>query len=832
MTENTQAKNHDTAVNHLALESTLDQPNRKRRTPMWLKLLKWFVLPAVLVVVLVLLFSKTPEEKVQAYYEKGMAFLENDELDKANIEFRNALQIKKNVTAAVYGMAQVAEKKGDLKAAYQHYLTVAEQDNKHVMARVKLANIYMLAGQPEKAADYMAQLARLAPNDEHVLLLQAGASLRQGDHEKAVALAQQALKKNAKFNEAYALLAVERMQNKDPDQALVFLNQGLQQLPGDVDLSIYKVRVLESRQQLDEAAQVYLQLIKQTPNKKNLRIDLVKFYMRHQKMDLAEEQLRALIAVDAKDQEAKLALLDVIKRSKGAEASAKQLQAFVDDAPDDMQLRFAQFATDMQNKNMPAAKKTLETIIALAGEKQDRLKAKGLLAQLHLQEKNRPAADALIAEVLKEDVRDQQTLTLKAGLDIQAGELEAAIAKLLIVTADNAKDANAMLVLAQSYAKTGQFVQANQYYQKAVDASQGNVRFMMSYANFQFATGEFEQAEKTLNAVLAQQANDLPALKMMVDVKTARSDWTGAVAVVDKVRQVAKSPLVADYLLSDVYFKQKNYAASLPLIKRVYAAEPKDAQVLGNLVSHLVMAGQSSEAVTLLNRLHSENPQDALSQLMLAKVYLQSKQLDKATQVYQSLIQQSSKVVQAYQELAKLYLMTGKMVEAESVIEDGIKQHPKDLSLQFLQADLYQSTGKPGAAQAVYEAMLKVDANATSVLNNLAVLLVEHHSDKDSIARAYQMTQKFSKQEVPELKDTVGWVAYKAGKYAEAVKALEFSAEKVPANPVFQYHLGKAYLAVLDKLHAKLALQKALEGAGSSRDVPVDEVKQLIAELG
>ncbi len=811
---------------------TSEKASRRRRQPLWLKLLKWVVLPAVVVVVLVLYFSPTPEEKMQSHYEKGMAFLAEEAFDKANIEFRNALQIKKNMTPAVYGMAQVAEKKGDLKAAYQHYLTVAEQDSQHVMVRVKLANIYFAAGQPEKAADYMAQLQVLAPNDEHVLLLQAVASLRNGAHEKAVALAQQALEKNASFNEAYALLAAERMQNKDTDQALVFLNQGLQKLPDDVDLSQFKIALLESRQQLDEAAQVYLQLIKQKPNKNSLRIDLVKFYIRHQKMNLAEAQLRALIALDRNDHQAKLALLDVIQRAKGADASAKQLQAFVKDAPEDMRLRFAQYATDMQKKDMAAAKKSLQVIIDQASEKQDRLKAKGLLAQLHLLEKNRPAADALIAEVLKEDARDQQSLLLKADLDIQAGELEAAIAKLLVVAVDNPKATSAMLELAQTYAKTGQFAQANQYFQKAVEASHGDVQALMRYAVFQLSTGELESAEKILSMVLEQQSEYLPALKMMVDVKAGRSDWNGALAVIEKVRQTAKSPLIADYLLSSVYFKQKNYAASLPLIKRVYAAEPKDAQVLGSLVSHLVMAGQSSEAVTLLNRLHSENPQDALSQLMLAQVYLQSRQMEKAAQVYQSIIQQNSQVVQAYQELAKLYLMTGKMVEAESVIGDGIKQHPKDLSLQFLQADLYQSTGKSGAAQAVYEAMLKVDANATSVLNNLAVLLVEHHSDKDSIARAYQMTQKFSKQEVPELKDTVGWVAYKAGKYAEAVKALEFSAEKVPANPVFQYHLGKAYLAVLDKVHAKLALQKALEGAGSSRDVPVDEVKQLIAELG
>lgn len=810
---------------------TLGNNSRRRKQPLWLKLFKRVCLPLAVVVLLALYLSPTPAERMQSHYEKGMAFLAEEAFDKANIEFRNALQIKRNMTPAVYGMAQVAEKKGDLKGAYQHYLTVAEQDSQHVMARVKLANIYFAAGQPEKAADYMTQLQTLAPNSEHVLLLQAVASMREGGYEKAVALAKQALAKNPKFNEGYALLAAERMQHDDADQALVLINQGLQQLPGDVDLSLYKIGVLESRKQLDEAARVYMQLIKQKPEKNALRIDLVKFYIRHQNFQQAEAQLRALITLDPKDHQAKLALLEVVQRVKGAEAAGKELDTFVATSPEDMRLRFAQYAMALQRKDMATAQKTLQLVIDTAAEKQDRLKAKGLLAQLHLAEKNRAAAESLIAEVLKEDARDQQSLMLQAGLDTQSGELEAAISKLSIVAVDNPKATSAMLELAQIYAKTGQYAQANQYFQKAVAASQGDMRTLMAYAAFQFSTGALEQTEKTLNEVLAQQANYLPALNMMVEVKTGRADWKGAVETVEKVRAVSKSPVMADFLLSNVYFKQKNYTASVPLIRSVYAAQPKDAQVLGHLVSHLVMAGKSNEAVALLSRLHSENTQDALPQLMLGQVYLQSRQVEKAVQVYQSIMQQNSRVVQAYQELAKLHLITSKLAEAEAVIGEGLKQHPKDLTLQFLQADLLTAKGEFNAAQQVYEAMLKVDGNAISVLNNLAMLLVEHPVDKDSVNRAYQMTQKFAKQELPDLKDTVGWVAYKAGKYAESVKALEFATEKAPANPVFQYHLGKAYFATLDKVRAKLALQKALEAASDSRDIPVDEVKQLIVEL-
>lgn len=401
----------------------------------------------------------------------------------------------------------------------------------------------------------------------------------------------------------------------------------------------------------------------------------------------------------------------------------------------------------------------------------------------------------------------------------------------LFVTTDHPSGVYALHLLAQTYAKNDQFAQANQYFQKAVEASQSEAGVLMSYASFKRSVGELERAEDLLNTLLTNKADYLPALRMMAEIKSDRGDWKGAIAAVDQVRQYAKSPLIADYLLSSVYFKQKNYAASVPLIKKVYEAQPKDPQVLGNLVSHLVLAGRSSEALSLLNQIRSENPQDALSQLMLAQVYLQTKQLDKAVAVYQSMIEENSKVVPAFQSLARLHLMTGKLEQAETVIEAGLKAHPKDLPLQFLKADVYQSTGKFAEAEAIYEAMLKEDSNSIAVLNNLAVLLVEHHTDKESLNRAYQMSQKFVRRETPELRDTVGWVAYKAGKHLEAVKGLEFCVAKAPTNPVFQYHLGKAYIAVVDKVHAKQALEKALEHAGNRNDVPVEEIKQILREL-
>ena len=51
----------------------------------------------------------SPEEKAQNYYERGMQFLSQQDYVKAGIEFRNALQLKKDLVGAWRGLLQIEE---------------------------------------------------------------------------------------------------------------------------------------------------------------------------------------------------------------------------------------------------------------------------------------------------------------------------------------------------------------------------------------------------------------------------------------------------------------------------------------------------------------------------------------------------------------------------------------------------------------------------------------------------------------------------------------------------------------------------------------------------
>ena len=66
----------------------------------------------VLLVLAVLFVSGcgSPEDRAQSHYERGMKLLSEQDHVRASIEFRNAVRLKKDLTGAWLGLAQIEER--------------------------------------------------------------------------------------------------------------------------------------------------------------------------------------------------------------------------------------------------------------------------------------------------------------------------------------------------------------------------------------------------------------------------------------------------------------------------------------------------------------------------------------------------------------------------------------------------------------------------------------------------------------------------------------------------------------------------------------------------
>src|SRR5580692_12429255 len=98
---------------------------------------------ALLVVTLLVAGCGGAESRKAKHLEKGQTFLAAGNLEKARVEFRNALQIQPTDSEARYENGVVAEKLGNFREAAQFYQGAIDVNADNVPARVGLGRVYL-----------------------------------------------------------------------------------------------------------------------------------------------------------------------------------------------------------------------------------------------------------------------------------------------------------------------------------------------------------------------------------------------------------------------------------------------------------------------------------------------------------------------------------------------------------------------------------------------------------------------------------------------------------------------------------------------------------------
>jgi Tfp pilus assembly protein PilF len=166
-----------------------------------------------------------------------------------------------------------------------------------------------------------------------------------------------------------------------------------------------------------------------------------------------------------------------------------------------------------------------------------------------------------------------------------------------------------------------------------------------------------------------------------------------------------------------------------------------------------------------------------------------------------------------------LYAFQKKYDDALNVVRAGIEQQPKSFDLHLTLAGLLEAKGEFEPAIAEYESLLKDQSGSMIIANNLASLLADHRTDKASLDRASALATILAKSDIPQFKDTIGWVAYQRGDYNAAVPLLEDAVARLGNNPLVHYHLGMTYLAVRQNAKATEQFKIARDQAPNDADL-------------
>ena len=795
-------------------------------------LFRQFVLRATLILALIgMTACSSPEDKANKFYENGILLLEKNELIKADVEFRNALQLNPKMSKAIWGQVTIAEKKGNYSKQYKLLNTFLSHEPEHIEALVKVGRILLAAGQIDKALEKSDLLMTINNEEASVVSLRAAIMLKLGDTAAAIKLAKKVLASDSHNLDALLVLATERLAAGDAKKALGYIERGLVKNDKNVSFLLIKIKALEILSKVDLAADVFIRLVNDYPKVVTFKNLLGQFYLKHSRKDDAEKIYRIIVEDNPKNLKAKINLVRFLNRFQGKDAGLKQLQAYSEQNPENDELKFAIVQFHVEHKEITQARQQLEKIVGDKEGSERGLKAKGMIASLFLSQGDKKSAEKLINEILVNDKQNQVGLILKAGLDVDSQKYDEAISALRIVLRDEPDSSRALFFLAKAYNLSGSPELADEQYFKLFKTSKYNANYGITYAQFLLKRKQHKRAEKIIQDALSVSPNNLQLLKLLAQTHLLLGDWVSAQEVADTIKHYGDKDNLATYISNAIMVGKKDYSESITLLKKTYQSTPESIQPIVALVRTYMLSGKSQQAGEFLDAVISASPKNTSARILRGQIYASQGKKEEAINTYREAIIKDPQNVMSYYHLAVIYMSEKQYEYASEVLNKGLSISPKSFPIRITLASLYETMGQSEKAIKEYEGLLKIRPDAEVVSNNLASLLTENRVDKASLKRAYDLSKRFKYSEVAQFKDTFGWSSYHVGKYTDAKLLLESAIKMLPSTPEFHYHLGMNYLAIKNKVKARKELEKALKYAENKTFVKADEVRTILEKL-
>jgi tetratricopeptide (TPR) repeat protein len=740
----------------------------------------------------------SPEQNAQTYYERGMELISKHDDVAARMELLKALKYKADRVDVWRALAGVDERTNAGPASvFQDLRRVVELDANDLDARLKLARMMVGGGAAEEALKIVDAANEGGKPNAPLHALKALILLRTKDATGAVREAQRAAEIDPNNVDATLLLASKKIADGDTDGGLKMLNalRAVDQ-KDDGRISLAKVQAYARKGDLPQAEALLQKLIADDPKDRSLRGQLVQLYMSGRRFDDAERELRRIAEASPADSKVGMDLVRFLVSVKGSKAGRDELNARLRAGGDVFDYQMALAELTFADGNLPDAAQQLQSLANTATTPERKLAIQTKLAEMYVNKANIAAAEPLIAEILQKDRRNNVGLRLRAAIEIERGQFDSAIADLREALNDQPKSPDLLMLMAAAYERSGKNELADRQYADALKVSGQNTNVALRYVAFLQRQGDVARAEDVLNEVLAQNPRNTQLLTALAQIRLARQNWTGVLSVADRISKIGENRALTDQILASGLAGQNRIEESVIALEDAHAAAPDAIQPVASLVSTYIRLGKADKAENLLQQMLKKFPDNAELLVWMGQTKLAQNKPDDAAQNFKTAVAKQPKDPNGYSALSDLYIRQKNYEGAVQVIQAGLKEQPDNINFRLTSAGLEIQKGDQNAAMAQYESLLKDQPNSVLAINNLASLMLDNRTDKESVQRAIALGDKLKGASLPQFQDTYAWAQFKKRDYKTAVKTLESVETKMPDSAVVHYHLGMSYSAI------------------------------------
>ena len=344
---------------------------------------------------------------------------------------------------------------------------------------------------------------------------------------------------------------------------------------------------------------------------------------------------------------------------------------------------------------------------------------------------------------------------------------------------------------------------AAQYFEMLrADATQPNLRVAQILASWMARNGQADQAQQLLTTF----ADRVPEVRLVLRDLLAHIQERPVNSVQDGIAEAylalgaalrAQDQNELSQLTLDLGFRlrpdfaaarlmqeeisttQKRYGLALQAVEAIPATDPLAAMARLRRAALLAQLDRNDEAIEALKRLATEYPESTLPDVQLGDVFRIKRRFPEAIAAY---------------------------TKAIARIDTPQKS---DWLVFYDRGVAYERAGKWPLAEADLKLALQLWPDQPFVLNYLGYSWADMGRNL-TLARQMIQAAAAARKNDGAVTDSLGWVMFRQGEVANAIRALERAVELEPEDATISDHLGDAYFAAGRKLEARYEWKRAL----------------------
>jgi len=752
------------------------------------------------------------EARKAKYLKMGKQYLQQNNLEKARLEFRNVLQIDPRSSQGYFYMGQVNEKFKDYQKALGNYNKAIELKEDYVDAMVGAARIYLIAGVVDKVLTLSAKALSFSANNIDVLAVRAGALYQTDKKDQAIADLENNLRVDPDHLASLSLLSRIYLATNQVEKIQPLLIASLDRNPVNISLIVLLVQLYSDDNQYEHAASLMEKLIKLKPETLSYR--LRQAYL----LDKTGDKEQALFVLQKAVQDlpenmlAKRNLIQYTAENINVERAQQTLEKFIK-SENTPELQLISATLYIKSKDLKKAQSIYRDVIRLYGNEAVAVNAQYALTRLLLSENKKDEAEEVLAALLKNNPDHSDGLILRGTLALAKKDATGAISDFRTVQKDLLDSTRLMALLADAYVLDGRVGLAQEQLKRLLLIEPKNANARMVLAKMYFQQKQFDDVLEQLAIVLQIYPANPQAQELQFKAYLSLRDYAQATQLAQLIEKQQPQSALGLFYQGLVLQAQNKLPASLERFDKALLVTLGAAKPLGAYVSVALAMNKPELAEAKLTSILKRQADNLIAQNLLGEVLLKRKQYSAAASAFEKVIEIDKTWWLAYRNLAVAQINLQQPQKALETYRQGYELTQQSERLLVLYANQLLQQKNSDEAIAVYEKHLKKQPDSSLAANNLAVLLVEYRDDEPAKARAMSLVKPFKKSHNAGYMDTLGWVHYKRGEYDQAIRSLLKADDILPQQPLIYYHLGKAYLDKGDRLSAHKYLQKVADSS-------------------